>query len=74
MPLRTVGFQERASQTTDQCNEVAEAKKIIADLQGENEELGTPRAFSIYQEIPEIRVGVYMGHTFLVRSTGKFPE
>lgn len=41
MPLSKVhvGFQERASQTTDQCNELAEAKKIIADLQRENTEL-----------------------------------
>ena len=51
MPLRKVGFQERTSQTTDQCNEVAEAKKIIADLQRENAELGTP--FTRYPVGPE---------------------
>ena len=36
---------------TGQCNEVAEAKKIIADLQRENAELGTP--FTRYPVGPE---------------------
>ena len=31
-------------------------------------------AFSIYQKIPEIPVGLQMEHDFSVRSTGKFPE
>ena len=34
----------------------------------------TKRAFSIYQDIPEIPVGLQMEHDFSVPSTGKFPE
>ena len=34
----------------------------------------TKRAFSIFQDIPEIPVGLQMEHDFSVPSTGKFPE